>query len=382
MATQATQGATSLAAKSIKEAAAYPAVKLGTLHPRKLLWRFTDEITLVLSVLLLLTLGRIALSDNSNLGFDNSILARAILADSDSNPSLYYKLLSSTQDTKTVPFLPQALAEDSVEPDNSARSQEYSPLTNIEANGLKAASPDSIEPFRNAQILEYTVQDGDTLSSIAAARGISKNTVKWANSLTTNKVNPGQVLVLPQVDGVLVKTDESTSIAEIAQKYHGDPEVILSFNGLPHPDAFLPGQYLMCPDCRIPDTTPSLASQNGTRLTELPNEAGSTHAFYPGHCTWYVAKKFKVTFGGSARFWIKNAKAAGYEISDSPVVHSAVVTSERAPYGHVAFVEEVNWDKNTILISEMNYKGLYVLSKRELPIHGSGIVGYILPKKD
>lgn len=366
--------------KTIDEVSSFPSVRLGVVSPKQFLWRFADELSLVMAVFLFLILGQIALSHSN---FDNSLLAKLVLKNPDSNPGLYYTLLSTTKESSVASLVPQAFAEETLVAPSSQDQNTQTSLTSIDESGLKAFLPDSLEPFRNAQIQFYTTVSGDTLATVAKKRGISTNTIKWANNLRSTTLKPGQELVLPQVDGVLVKTDESTSIADIASKFKGDPEIILSYNGLPHPDAFNPGQYLMCPGCVIPENilTPE-NSQIGVRLTDIPNEAGSTHVFYPGHCTWYVAKKFKVTFSGSARYWIKNAKAAGYTISDTPVMHSAVVTSDRAPYGHVAYVEEVNLDKGTIRISEMNYKGLYILSERELPINGSGIVGYILPKDE
>lgn len=361
------------------EVTTFPAVKLGKLPLKKTLWKFADELTLVGVFLFLILVGSVSIGST----LDSSPFAKELLRNPERNIALSYRILSSIEESSfSTSLFPQARADEVLTPP----SQENGDTTNlqvtyIDEQGLRAAIPDSLQPLLNAQVMIYEVKAGDTLKSIAENRGISTNTVKWANNLEDSSVEEGWFLVLPSTDGVLVQTDENTTISEIAEKFSGDPERILSYNGLPHPDAFTPGQYLMCPDCKIPTTVVSTADrQIGVRYADIPNEAGSTHTFYPGHCTWYVAKKFKVTFGGSARYWIENAKEAGYEISQIPVAGSVAVTSDRPPYGHVAYVESVDWEKGIVHISEMNYKGLYIRSERDLPIYDSGVVGYILPK--
>lgn len=48
-------------------------------------------------------------------------------------------------------------------------------------------------------------------------------------------------------------------------------------------------------------------------------------------------------------------------------------------YGHVAFVEKVNKD-GSILISEMNIKGLNVVSTRTIVAEKTGMLSYVQPK--
>jgi LysM repeat protein len=305
------------------EVASFPAVKLGKASFRNILWKFTDEITLVSVCAIVLILGNLALGSSY---FDNSPLARLLLSYPEKNQALYYRILSSTAEVSSPNFITSVSAEElTIPPVTPKPSTSSLPVTYIDEQGLHAPIPDTLRPLLNAQILVYETKVGDTLKNIAQNRNISVDTIKWANNLTSDNIQPGWFLVLPSTDGVLVQTDENTSISEIASKFHGDPERILSFNGLANPDAFEPGQYLMCPGCSIPKATTSTAERKiGFRSKDIPDEAGSTHTFYPGHCTWYVAKKFKVTFGGSARYWIQNAKAAkayafGAAITSSPL---------------------------------------------------------------
>ena len=66
----------------------------------------------------------------------------------------------------------------------------------------------------------YIVKNGDTLSIIATNYGISVETIKWANSLSSDLVRPGQELDIPPADGVLIKVAKSETLASIAKKYN------------------------------------------------------------------------------------------------------------------------------------------------------------------
>jgi surface antigen len=104
---------------------------------------------------------------------------------------------------------------------------------------------------------------------------------------------------------------------------------------------------------------------------------GTGHLFPWGYCTWYVASKVHVPWGGNAKNWLANAQAYGAIISKQAAVGSIVVTTDNSRYGHVALVESVTDEGFTI--SEMNYKKFGAVNTRFIP-HGSKIVrGFILP---
>ena len=54
------------------------------------------------------------------------------------------------------------------------------------------------------EVEKYIVKTGDTLSSIASSKDITVETIKWANSLSSDLVKPGQTLDIPPSDGVLI----------------------------------------------------------------------------------------------------------------------------------------------------------------------------------
>lgn len=108
-----------------------------------------------------------------------------------------------------------------------------------------------------------------------------------------------------------------------------------------------------------------------------PFKVTGGHANYPqGQCTWYVYHRmaqYNVNIAkdmGNASDWAYNALTKGYQVTNTPQPHNAVVFEPNQLgadryYGHVAFVEKVN-DDGSIVISETNVKGLGVISFRTI----------------
>jgi len=93
-----------------------------------------------------------------------------------------------------------------------------------------------------------------------------------------------------------------------------------------------------------------------------------------GQCTYYLASKKHITWNGNAGEWLINSSYQGYTTGSTPQVGAIMVTNE-SPYGHVALVEKIRGRE--IIISEMNYKGVGIVSNRILIIGSSVIKGYI-----
>jgi surface antigen len=126
--------------------------------------------------------------------------------------------------------------------------------------------------------------------------------------------------------------------------------------------------------------------------------AGKPHHKFPkGYCTWYAAEEFKkrtgrnVTWRGDAKNWITNASAERFRTvralstifllgKDQIIVFGPTATNS---YGHVAVIEFVDYFiKMEITISEMNWKGFGVKSKRIIKfkdLNKLKYIGVILP---
>jgi len=102
-------------------------------------------------------------------------------------------------------------------------------------------------------IVEYAVQPGDTLDSIAQNYGLSKNTILWANSLSSgSSIKQGQTLVILPVDGLIYIVKQGDTITEVSKKYKAKTEDVIAYNTLSDENDIYIGDVLILPGGVIP----------------------------------------------------------------------------------------------------------------------------------
>jgi murein DD-endopeptidase MepM/ murein hydrolase activator NlpD len=100
-------------------------------------------------------------------------------------------------------------------------------------------------------IITYTVQSGDTISTIAEEFDISVSTILWENNLTAYSIiRPGDELVILPTTGLTYKVAKGDTLANIAMKYKVDETVILEANKLASAAKLQIGQKLLVPGGR------------------------------------------------------------------------------------------------------------------------------------
>lgn len=224
-------------------------------------------------------------------------------------------------------------------------------------------------------IITYQVQPGDIPSQIAALFGISTNTLLWANDLSAwDYIKPGQKLVILPVSGIKHTVKKGETLDKIVDKYKGDIEKTIKFNGLPADGKLAVGQEIIIPDGQKPvyyyPQTTSYAS-----YTNFPRPySDESHSFPLCQCTWYVAQRRYIPWSGNANTWIYKAPQYGFATGSVPKPGAIVQTRENGYYGHVAYVESVNHPYVTI--SEMHL-GRCVRKLRTLHVNDWRIIGYI-----
>lgn len=105
-------------------------------------------------------------------------------------------------------------------------------------------------PLSRDSVALYTVRDGDNIDRIAALYGLKPSTIAGANDLPEDlTIYPGQQLVIPPADGVLVYAGEGDTVELIAQIYDVAPEAIraVPFNNLPGDAQPTAGQEILVP---------------------------------------------------------------------------------------------------------------------------------------
>lgn len=103
------------------------------------------------------------------------------------------------------------------------------------------------------EVLEYAVQPGDSLWSIADKFNISLETIFWANDLNKNSlIQIGQKLVILPVSGVAHQVQKGDTVSEIAQIYKTKTDDIMSFNDLSGEADIFIGDILIIPNGVMP----------------------------------------------------------------------------------------------------------------------------------
>lgn len=237
-------------------------------------------------------------------------------------------------------------------------------------------------------IKTVTVKEGDTVQSVAAQYGISEDTVRWANNMSGNALQPGvQITILP-VTGLLHTVAAGDTLEGIAAKYQASAEQVRAINDLElgglqtNQKIIIPnGVKPAAPVVRPTTTTSSSSTSNVIGTGRASQFAGNRYAY--GYCTYYVYNKRAAigrpvgSFWGNATTWSSAARSAGFAVSSTPAVGAVMQSSSGwGGYGHVAFVESVNGD-GSVTVSEMNYAGWNVISSRTISASQAGSYQYI-----
>lgn len=111
------------------------------------------------------------------------------------------------------------------------------------------------------KVITYTVQKGDTLSTIARKFGISVETIQWENGINGENISVGDELDILPVTGIAYKVSQGETIYSIAKKLDTEPQKIVDFpfNDFANPETFSlsSGQTLIVPDGIKPSEQPT-----------------------------------------------------------------------------------------------------------------------------
>lgn len=132
-------------------------------------------------------------------------------------------------------------------------------------------------------IIDYQVQSGDTVSSVAQKFGVSADTVRWQNNLTGDKIKVGSTLEILPVTGVAHKVAKGDTVYSIAKKYDAEAQAIVDFpfNSFSNDETFelAIGQIVIVPDGVMP-TGPAATP----RARQITPDAGTVVA--SGQFVW------------------------------------------------------------------------------------------------
>lgn len=171
---------------------------------------------------------------------------------------------------------------------------EFTPAV-LSVSALEPSTTTLISDKPRAEIIKYTVQSGDTVSGIAEKFGVSVDTIRWENDLSTvDRIKPGQTLDILPVTGVAHKVRAGESIYSIAKKYEVDAQAIVNwpYNTFTNDETFAlaAGQMLIVPDGVRPEaviTSPRYVAQV---VPEAGTVAGTGQFVWPAGGT--ISQRF------------------------------------------------------------------------------------------
>lgn len=156
----------------------------------------------------------------------------------------------------------------------------------VQENSLVAFSPPSIItaktlgdivgeeedefPSSREGIIEYTVEQGDTLAGIAEKFDISLDTLLWTNNLSkSSKLKLGQSLIILPVSGTAHYVKKGDTLSGIAKTYKGEADAIIAFNDLAAESDIYIGDILIIPNGKMPPKQ-SVASGPIASSSQIP----------------------------------------------------------------------------------------------------------------
>lgn len=150
-------------------------------------------------------------------------------------------------------------------------------------------SPTEIALRKRDTIIDYIVQEGDTVSGIAQKFGVSINTILWENNLNAYTIiRPGQKLTILPVTGLRHTVQKGDTLSKIAKTYSSSVEEIIQYNKLASADDLQIGEKLIIPGGKKPQVvrTYSLQKWTPTIISTLPQKPVSQQGkfLWPSTC--------------------------------------------------------------------------------------------------
>jgi len=110
-------------------------------------------------------------------------------------------------------------------------------------------SDDAPDTTPKVESVSYTVKEGDTIESIAAANKLKVSTITAANSLTgSSALKVGQTLVFPSMDGVYYAIQSGDTLWDLSTLNNVDIDEIIQLNNLDSADMLTLGKKIFVPD--------------------------------------------------------------------------------------------------------------------------------------
>lgn len=191
------------------------------------------------------------------------------------------------------------------------------------------------------KVITYTVQKGDTLTTIAGKFGISVETIQWENNLSGDNLIVGDDLKILPVTGVAYKVISGDTIYTIAKKFDTEPQKIVDFpfNDFANPETFslVSGQTLIVPDGVKPSEQPTYVRPRPQFIVSSSTAVSSAGFVWPvsggisQYASWY-----------HMGIDITNPVGTPIVAANSGTVSNIIVGSWDGGYGNNVYIDSGN----------------------------------------
>ncbi len=268
-----------------------------------------------------------------------------------------------------------------------------------------------------SEIIDYKVEDWDSIWSIANKYQVTTTSIISLNKLKNNTLKAWMELKILPVSWILHTVKSWETISHIAKKYNVSAEKINKQNFgsgqsmslkvwqkiiIPWAKTYVKPEVIKKPEYKKPEyKKPKPKVKKKSVYKKKPaykkaNYVKPVWGYYrlvkrrpfsgaPGNCTWYVAQYKTVNWRWNANRWLRNAAAKWRKVhwgrnSVTPrpwfiVAFNGYGYNPR--YWHVWIVMSVNLKARTMVVSDMNYQALWRITYRTVKLNHRAITGYI-----
>ena len=213
--------------------------------------------------------------------------------------------------------------------------------------------PATVPPIAARPAQTIVVVAGQTVKSLAAGITPTRRPSAGPTASAPAPSPPPAPRCFSPGPGALVPVLAGERPSHFAVRLGIDPRVLLDYNALSKDSGRPAGSYLQVPLSAAPSG--ALVGRYFARTpaaVPMIVDSRGPDTFPYGQCTYYVASRRDVTWGGNAWAWFENAN--GLRPEGHVPVTGAIVVFHDGWFGHVAYVESVDPD-NSFVISEMNF---------------------------
>jgi len=186
------------------------------------------------------------------------VTAEITMVSSESNLKSYSEVQRASLKS---PLAKQPLTQEEIE-------QEVETATGL-AQGTGVLKPDMTVTKRE-KIIEYTVEGGDVVSTIAEKFDINTQTLLEENNLSYYSIiKPGQVLMILPTDGVSHIVKNGDTIQSIAKLYSAETDQIIKYNKIPNETIFIDQQLIVPGGSKPRPATPITTSSRLASVSKI-----------------------------------------------------------------------------------------------------------------